>query len=303
MNIFKKYRRFNEILPEFIAERRISLSSRSYEGEVSKFRRFEKWLCEHKLNGVSLRKITNRDISMFFVEIANELDRPTCQKYFLTIRLLWSYASKIGEVKKEIPFDLVVFPPKKADYSPDLIPKEVFDVMMADIRINDPQLYLASMIEYYAFIRPGRELRLLKTDDFNFDQGYIRITEDHAKTGKQRYATMTPELMNICKWYGIDVAQSGLYVFGSKGRMSHRHIGINSLAARFNVFREKYHLSHRVKFYSFKHTGMTDMLNAGVPLLAVQGQAGHDRLTSTQHYAKKYAGIIIPNIKSYLRIA
>ena len=92
-------------------------------------------------------------------------------------------------------------------------------------------------------------------------------------------------------------------MFGSKGRITQKHIGVNSLASRFNVFRNKHGLSKGVKFYSFKHSGITDMLNAGVPLIAVQGQAGHTRLSSTQHYAKKYTGIVNPDIKTYLRIA
>jgi integrase len=303
MKLFKTYRTFEEILPEHLTERKIALTHRSFAGEVSKFRRFDSWLNSHDLHDKSLRKISNRDIARFFVEIAGELDKPTCQKYFISIRGLWQFAFKVGEIGKTLPFDLVVFPTKKDDYSPALIPREDFCELMEDIKKNDRQLYLASMIVYYAFIRPGRELRLLKTDDFNFELGYIRVIAQNAKTRKQRFVTIPPELMEVCIAYGIDDADPGLFVFGSKGKISKRHIGINSLAARFNVFRTKHGLSRKVKFYSFKHTGMTDMLNAGVPLLAVQGQAGHDRLTSTQHYAKKYAGIINPSIKTYLRTA
>jgi hypothetical protein len=51
-----------------------------------------------------------------------------------------------------------------------------------------------------------------------------------------------------------------------------------------------------------KFSGVTDMLNAGVPLISVQGQVGHTRLSSTQHYAKKYAGVVNRDIKNYLRI-
>ncbi len=305
MNIFSKHKTFDQITPDFLASRKIKLKLRTFKGDVGRLEIFSQWLKDCNLSDTKLHKITNQNISLFFAYLANErdLDKPTCQKYFVTLRMVWQYAQKIKEADKELPFDLIEFPRKKGDFSPALIPKEKFDILVADIKENDPQLYLASMVQYYAFIRPGIELRNLKTDDFDFTQGSIHISELVAKTKVTRYATMTQDLYDICIWYGIDKAERGKFVFGKKNKFADKPIGINSLAYRFDIFRDKHGISDKVKFYSWKHTGITDMLNSGVPLIAVKDQAGHIRLSSTQHYAKKYAGIVNRELRKYSRIA
>jgi site-specific recombinase XerD len=303
MNIFKTYKTLDEILPDFLAERKIVLKKRTLVGYVGRFKLFSWWLKEHKLSDLSLRRLSNQNISDFFVYLANErnLDRPTCQKYFITVRSLFQYALKRKEVDKEFPLDLVVFPSKKGDYSPELIPKEKFDALVNDMKENDAQLYLAAMIQYYAFIRPGIELKSLKTDDFDFTQGVIHVSETVAKTKVTRFATMTKDLYDICIWYGIDQALKNKFVFGKKRKFADKPVGINNFTIRFNRFRTKHGISDKVKFYSFKHTGITDMLNSGIPLIAVKDQAGHTRLSSTQHYAKKYAGIVNMELRNYSR--
>lgn len=285
------------------------LKNRTYIGYIGRIALFSDWLKEHGLSDVSIRKITNQDIAKFFASLANDrgLDKPTCQKYFVTIRMLWEYARKIGEYdKRELPFDLVVFPVKKGDFSPALIPREVFNDIVADMKAKDPQLYLAAMIQYYAFIRPSAELRKLMSDDFNFEQKYIRVSELIAKTKVTRYATITKDLLEILIEQGIDKIPKGKYVFGKKGKVADsasKIIGINSFSYRFIAFKKKYSLHERVKFYSFKHTGITDMLNSGVPLISVQWQAGHSRLSSTQHYAKRYGGMVNQDMLDYQRKA
>lgn len=305
MNIFKTYRTFNQVYPDFLKERKIVLKDRTYTGYVGRIALFSRYLIDVKLSDVPLRKITNQDIARFFAYLASGrgLDKPTCQKYYVTIKKIWEYASKIGEVdKKELPFDLVVFPSKKGDFSPELIPKEVFEDLVADMKENDPQLHLAAMIQYYAFIRPGTELRKLKVEDFNFEQKTIRVSEMVAKTKITRYATITKDLFEILIEYEINKAPKDKYVFGKKERFADKHVGINSFSYRFRQFKIKYKLHERVRFYSFKHTGITDMLNSGMPLIYVQAQAGHSRLSSTQHYAKKYGGIVNQEMLNYQRI-
>ena len=301
MSFLHRYKTFDEILPDFLGERKIMLKPRSYAGDISRFKHFRIWLTEQGLINIPLKKITNQDISRYFVYLAGRLDKPTSQKYFVSLRMLWQYSQKIKEVGIDLPFDMVVFPKKKGDFSPQLIPKEKYDDLMADIRANDFQLYVACMTVYYCFIRPRIELRLLKTEDVNMEAGFIRITDEHAKTGFLRYATITPELKEAFIEYGINEAPKGLYVFGKKRKIGVRHIGINSFSERFNVYRNRHGISKGVKFYSNKHTGMTDMLNSGVPLPVVQGQAGHLRLSSTQHYVKKYSNIINSILKDYIK--
>lgn len=304
MSILKVYKTFNEISILFLKERNISLKYRTYKGYVGRINLFNIYLKNNKLDTIPLRKLSNVDISNFFVYLIKDrnLDKPTCQKYYITLTKVWKYAIKLNEYnKQELPFNLVVFPNKKGDFSPDLIPKNIFNILINDIKRNDYELYVAAMIQYYAFIRPNCELRKLKTDDFDFVKNTIKVSETIAKTKVTRYVTITIELLEILLEYGIKDAPKNKYIFGKKHRFDDSYIGINNFSYRFRYFRKKHNLDIKVKFYSFKHTGITDMLNSGVPLISVQWQAGHFRLSSTQHYAKKYGDTTDINIINYKR--
>jgi hypothetical protein len=83
MEIFKTHKTFNEILPAFLAEKEIELKQKTYMSYAGKTKVFTQWLKNNSLSNVALRKLTNQNISEFFLFLVKEksLDRPTCQKY------------------------------------------------------------------------------------------------------------------------------------------------------------------------------------------------------------------------------
>jgi integrase len=213
------------------------------------------------------------------------------------IRSVFQYAQKREEVKI-IPFNLVVFPPKGKDKSAEVIPQDDLKKLLLEIKNKDPQLFLACMIEYYCFIRPGTELRFLKVENINLIEGTIKVISSDAKNGKSRIVTMPTHLIELCKEYGIDKADSNLFVFGKNKGIDRIPISVNMLRYRFNKYRDKFELSKGIKFYSFKHTGAT-MLHTSkiVSTVELMNQLGHSHLTATQHYVKKHAGTINSEIR------
>lgn len=157
MRLFKPYKTFDEILPQFLLEREIELKHRSFINYLGKTTIFSNWLKSKDLSLFALRRISNEIMSDFFIYLAKDkrLDRPTVEKYFLVLRSVFQYARKRGEVEK-LPFDLITYPAKKEDKSAEVISPVHLKMLLPTIRERDPQLYLAVMIEYYCFIRPGQ---------------------------------------------------------------------------------------------------------------------------------------------------
>lgn len=52
------------------------------------------------------------------------------------------------------------------------------------------------------------------------------------------------------------------------------------------------------KFYSFKHTGATNLHMSGISMRELMDQLRHTKLDATQHYLKKYCGIVNERIKN-----
>lgn len=299
MNLFKKHKTFRELLPGFLAEKETQVMVRSGMAYRSHSRAFLTWLTRNNYDNTPMRKLTSEIISDFFKYLVRvkKLDKSTCEKYFLNLRVIFKYAQKWGEVDK-IPFDLVVMPNKKPDSGAEVIHPEDLSVLLSEIKKGDPQLYLACMMEYYCFIRPGRELLYLKIGDIDLDRGIITILQEHAKNHKRQIVTMPNQLIEICKEYGIDKADRSLYVFGKHRRFGTRNICSNNLPCRFDKFRDSLGMSKGYKLYSFKHTGATALHQSGISMRELMDQLRHTKLEATQHYLKAHSGIINERIKN-----
>jgi integrase len=299
MGLFRKYKTIEELLPGFLLEKETSTqhkTSRSYEGNAYVF---IDWLKEHDLGNIEIRKITENNITDFFYYLGRDkgLDKPTCEKYFLHLRSLFNYAFDRGEID-EIPFGYVVFPRKKKDQGADVIHNSHLKPLLLTIKEKDPQLFLACMIEYYCFIRPGKELRLLKVGDIDCENGLITVQQEHAKNKIRQNVTMPEHLIKICKEYDIDKVNKSLYVFGKKKTFNDKPVSINMLRYRFNIIRDSLKLPKGYKLYSMKHTGASNLHKSGLSMRELMDQLRHTQLEATQHYLKSHCGIVNDRIRN-----
>jgi site-specific recombinase XerD len=240
-----------------------------------------------------MRKISVQDIADFSVYIAGlKYDNPTCAKFIMNMKVIFKYALRREEIDK-LPFDryLIVLPKKGKDCSAALIPSHVVPYLLSDIQENDPQLFLACMLEFYCGIRPGREVRLIKVRNFDLVEGVLTIEAEQSKNGKAGHITMSDELIEMCRSYGIADANPDLYVFGKNKHLDSRPLSENMLRFRFNKYRDKHNLSKDVKLYSFKHLGASYLVHSQtVDIEQLRQHLRHSNLSATQHYIKKVIG-------------
>ena len=281
------------MLAAFLPEKEIQVCRKAYLSYTRTSDIFIAWLKSKDLFDKSMRKITAQDIADFSVYAAGlKYDKPTCEKFIMNLKVIFKYALKRDEIDK-LPFDrdLIVFPKKGKDCSAALIPSHVVPQLLADIKEHDPQLFLACMLEFYCGIRPGREVRLIKVRNFDLKEGVLTIEAEMSKNGKAGHITMSEELVEICREYGIAEADPDLYVFGKNKHMDTIPLSENMLRYRFNKYRDKYGLSHDVKLYSFKHIGASYLIHSKIiDILELKEHLRHANLGATQHYVKKVLG-------------
>lgn len=291
--MLKRYRRFDEVVSDFLPEKKIQVCRKSYLAYTRSRDIFNAWLKERGITDKVMHKITARDMADFSVYIAGlGYDKPTCAKFLINLGVIFKYAIKRGEVDT-LPFDrdLMVLPKKKKDNSAALIPPDVLPDLLEDIKATDPQLFLACMLEFYCGIRPGREVRFVKVRDFDLKGGVLTIDANNSKNGKIGKITMSDDLVGICRDYGLESADPGMYVFGKGGRPGAKPISENMLRFRFNKYRDKFGLSHDVKLYSLKHTGASYLIHAKVvDILQLKDHLRHSNLSATEHYVKRLVG-------------
>lgn len=298
MGLFKKYKTYEDILPGFLMEKETINQHKSFSAYNCHTKIFLEWLKDNGLAEQPIKKITSENITSFFYFLGKEkgLDRTTCEKYYLDIRQVFKLAQKLGELET-IPFDFVVLPRKKKDQGAEMIQSYHLKPLLLNIREKDPQLFLACMIQYYCFIRPGKELRLLKIGDIDLEKGLITVRQENAKNKKKQIVTIPSQLIEICKEYEIDKVDNNLFVFGKNKQFGAIPISINMLRYRFNKFRESMDLPKEYKLYSMKHTGASNLHLSGISMRELMDQLRHTKLEATQHYLKRHCGIVNDRIR------
>jgi integrase len=293
MSILKRYQRFDEVLATFLPEKEIQVCRKAYLGYTRASHLFSVWLREQGLADQPMRKITAQHIADYSVHIASrKYDRPTCAKFIMNLKVIFKYALKRGELET-LPFDkdLIVMPRKGKDCSAALIPSSVVPGFLANIKENDPQLFLACMLEFYCGVRPGKEVRLIRARNFDLKEGVLTIDAGNSKNGKAGKITMSDDLIQICKDYGIESASPDSYVFGKNRHIDTKPLSENMPRFRFNKYRDKFGLSSDVKLYSFKHIGASYLVHSKVvSIVQLKDHLRHSNLSATEHYVKRILG-------------
>lgn len=298
MNIFRKHKTIEDLLPGFLLEKETESKYRTSVGYNTHILILVEWLNSKNMQGIAMDKITPVTMAEFFHYLAKVrgLDRPTCERYFMHVRAIFNYAKKLGEVK-EAPMNLVVFPQKGKDKSAEVIHAEDLKMLLTEIKRTDPQLYLACMTIYYCFIRPGRELRLMKIGDIDIEREIVTVVQENAKNSKRQAVTIPRQLAEIFIEYGIDKADKELYIFGNKKKFGTKPCSINMLRYRFNVIRDRLGLPKGYKLYSMKHTGASALHLSGISMRELMDQLRHTKLEATQHYLKVKTGMVNTRIR------
>jgi integrase len=263
------------LISEFLGKREPELKKKSYSTYVSKLRIFSIFLEKYPNIGVS--EITNEIILDFWkLLVKRNLDKVTCIKYRHVINNFFNWL-----LDKQYIDENPVFarPINRIDIK----------ILLAEIKKNDPQLYLACLFQFYAAVRPGNELHGLKIKDIDFFDNRIVIIEENAKKHR-RTIDMPKKLADVCFEFMINKYNKDFYVFGRFGCPGTKKLGINTLTTRFNKFRDRLNLPSTYKFYSMKHTGGGMLIEAGASIEELRAHMGHTSIESTDHYIRRHFG-------------
>lgn len=165
--------------------------------------------------------------------------------------------------------------------------------MLPFIYERDPLLMLAILLEFCCYMRP-KEIRQMKGKHINLQKGIVIIPPSMGKTGKKiggRMATIPTSFMAYFMELVPD-CKSNNYIFGfgfkpdqskhcSPNRTYRRHLRMLKLGLELELIDDATGLT----YYSWKDSGITEALEY-IPLVGVQGQAGHTKADMTLKYYK-----------------
>ena len=152
---------------------------------------------------------------------------------------------------------------------------------------NDIQLWYFVNFIYYAFLRPGKELRLLKISDILVDDCRIIVRSENAKNKKTQYVIIPDGLMSIILQMNLFDYPANFYVFGSDGVPSSEPYKPKHFASEHQRLTKTIGIDiDKHKLYSWKHTGAVAWWRQNKDLKQLQMQLRHYSLDMLDRYLR-----------------
>jgi integrase len=278
-------------ISDFLVFKKSDVVKKTFQDYTSKLRQFTLWLEKNDYDCLLISEITNDIIVKFFNYLiqSRQLDKATIKKYRQVLFSMFDYFIT-KKIIKENPICNLPGAIKRKDIAARPFFDNHIKIFLKCVSKEDPQLFLASMFQFFLLCRPGQELRLLKIQDLDFDRQSVYINIVTAKKSESRRITMPNVLVEICEAFQLKKFNPDFYVFGNNGEPGKYPRGKNYFNNHFRKFRIALGLPDTYKFYSFKHTGAGKILESGATLAELMNQLGHTRFESTIHYVRRHFG-------------
>jgi integrase len=232
---------------------------------------------------------------MTFIIEERKLSKVSVDNYRNLLKTIFEFVRK---ERKHYPNPVIELPGTKRvnDSAAEPIREEDIAVFKEAITKKDPQLWLAICFEYYCFLRPRKEIRLLRIGDIDFGRGRIKVRFVNAKT-EERFVNIPNTFLNLMRnSYDLHNYSRDFYVFSKNGLPGTSKLSINNMTSRFVKFRKDLNMPVMYKLYSWKHTGNIRAEEAGISMRELQVQNGHISVQTTEIYMKNKKGTSSPNI-------
>lgn len=155
-----------------------------------------------------------------------------------------------------------------------------------DFSLKNKEYFCLCMATYFCFIR-RTELTKIKVKDVHLSKKIITILAVTAKNKKTENVTIPNAFAPLLAEH-LKTAKNDDFLFSANdfkaGAVQLKPKKISDVWAKF---RRKYKIDNKFQFYSLKDTGITDLLNTGIPAIKVRNQARHHDLKMTEIYTAR----------------
>jgi integrase/recombinase XerD len=205
--------------------------------------------------------------------------------------LRFFYGITLGQ--KEV-FERIVFGKEPAKLPPVLNAEELVSFLEAVTGLRNR---VALTTAYAAGLRVGEAARLKVT---SIDSERMLILIENGKGGKDRYAMLSPRLLEILRAYWRRV-RPGVWLF--PGQDPGDHVSPDTLQEACRTARRRAGLRKPVTAHALRHSFATHLLESGVDIRIIQVLLGHADLSSTTRYAQVAANLIASTPSPFDRLS
>ena len=283
----KAYMKLSDALDSFLKIKGKEMEENSMRSYRSFIKTFRDWLAENGYGPEAYVCSFNLESALSFMDdLEEDLSAKTYNNYVTFFRSLFNWMRSKGYIDFN-PFDEIQKKSKRLiKKSRRILTDEELSKLIYFLQ-GENEAYLAMcLICYSCLIRP-KEIAMLKCKDIDLQKQLIHVKPEVAKNDKDSFRTIPDDLVPIL--HRIDLSHPDWYLFGQhhQGDFSPGpgKICSRKIAQWWNLHvREACGFGMDLKFYSLKDTGITNMLDGGIPINVVQQQADHSSVAMTAIY-------------------
>jgi len=165
-------------------------------------------------------------------------------------------------------------------------PYKDINLILNEIKLFSDNLYLCCIMTYGCLLRPHREIRELKWSDFSDDLGYIHLSGNRNKSGKNRIVPVPIYIREL-----LVKGQPQHNIFTDTTRPLNKDY-FKTLWGRFKRVSEL--LEQDQTLYSFRHSGAIEIFKRTGSITKLQKAMGHSSINVSLTYLR---GLEIAELK------
>lgn len=150
-----------------------------------------------------------------------------------------------------------------------------------EMQKTDPWLWLCCAFQYYCFLRPVSEVRLIRVQDIDFAARKLRVSGLNVKTGKSKVQDIPTQLYDLLVELKVNEKPGKHYVFGGAAPVSK-----NVFYKRHAKIQKRLGIGQQFSLYSWKHTGNVALYRKFHDIKLNQAINDHSDISTTDIYLK-----------------
>jgi integrase len=255
---------------------------RSYKSFINNILEYLKEIREEEMFAIKFKDDLVRDfLDVIYYDRDNSAR--TRNNYLRFIRTLsdWLIRHKYISENPTTRIELVPQKTKVREIIPQQTLKEIFEYL----KEFKPNYFVLCLLGHYCFIR-RTEMTKLKANDILIKNGIIYVDKNVAKNKKSMPVTI-PDILKPYLINHLKKVNQGDYVFSENFVSGRKMLAPKKISDEWVKVRKALNLPKQYQWYSLKDSGITNMLRAGVPPIAVRDQARHHSIVQTEAYTPK----------------
>ena len=275
-----------DAIGRFLKTKMKSVRERTAESYRSSADMFLEWLTLHKADKAYCVTVTRKMIQDYLSWSCSRknLSNRSYNNYCMFLYTLFDFFKSSGFISNNPAEGLER---KKVDRKiRGVIPPADRKLIQSWFDEHAPRFFWVMQMCYRLFIRPN-EIVQLRIADIDFKNGLLKIPSTVAKNHGDRVLALPGDLLDY--FVSIRNHPDTYYIYADRHTFAPgpKKMAPTRIAEKWKQMRDELKLPASYMFYSLKDTGITEMLEAGVPAKYVKELADHHSLEMTERYTHR----------------